>query len=69
MGIKRPELLDEFTRRFLQSVSPLSQRAPDTPAPKREVKPRPLPRYKPASLQSNAALSARAAHALLRQRG
>jgi hypothetical protein len=52
MGIKRPELLDEFTRRFLQSVSPLSQRAPDTRAPKREVKPRPLPRYKPASRHS-----------------
>jgi hypothetical protein len=69
MGIKRPELLDEFTRRFLQSVSPLSQRAPDTPAPKREVKPRPLPPYRPSGRrQSTASISAQAAHALPRPR-
>jgi hypothetical protein len=68
MVIKRPELLDEFTRRCLQSLAPLSQQAPDTPARKREVKPRPLLRYKPSSRrQSTAALSARAAHALIRR--
>jgi hypothetical protein len=67
MGIKNPELLDEFTRRFIQTIRPLS---PRDPARLREVKPRPLPPYKPSRRrQSSAAISARAAHALSRQRG
>ncbi len=65
MTIKRPEMLDEFTRGFIESLAmPGVQQQPRKNG-RKTVARRPTPRFKPGNKKSSTATrSALAAHAL-----
>jgi hypothetical protein len=65
MSIKRPEMLDEFTRGFIESLAkPGAQQEPRKNA-RKTVNRRLTPRFKPANKKSSTVTrSALAAHAL-----
>jgi hypothetical protein len=66
VSIKRPEMLDEFTQKFIQ-LFPVSESEKQTVRRRkpRAQKPRPAPHYKASTGKPSAAtVTARAAHAL-----